>query len=99
MKRTLKRESKRSWNCWEGSGWGSTMCLGRIWNGLCRSFNRLWISIDKDCNGGPNMGYWNARGDVIITIVNDSVCWFGMPRHLRTPDVVMWAPIQSVLKH
>ncbi|KAK2454815.1 hypothetical protein QL285_002337 [Trifolium repens] len=68
------------------------MCLGRMWNGLCRSANRLGTWTDADCDGGLSLGCRNACGDVIITIVDGSTRCFGVLRHLRAPGVGLWAP-------
>ncbi|XP_050882319.1 uncharacterized protein LOC127085808 [Lathyrus oleraceus] len=31
------------------------MCLGRMWNGSCRSANRLGTSTDADYDGVPSL--------------------------------------------
>ena len=75
------------------------MRLGRMWNGESRSANRLEAPTDADCNGGPSPGRRQARGYVIVAIVE---CSARLPACLGTRALRASAcglPIRPVLKH
>lgn len=63
-----------------------------MWNGVSRSADRLGALTDADCDGGPSPGCRNARGDVIVTIVDGSMRLHGVLRHLHAPGIGLWAP-------
>jgi len=98
MKRTLKRELKSAWNCREGSGWGPAMHTGQMWNAYGWSADQLGAWTNADRSGGPSPSLWNAHGDAVVVIVDCSARCHGVPRHMCTPGINLWAPHSSRLE-
>lgn len=74
------------------------MRSGRMRNGASRSADRLGARTDADCDGGPSPGCRNARGDVVVAIVEGSARRLGVLRHLRAPGVGLRAPHSARLE-